>query len=184
MPEEWRDVVGFEGKYQVSNHGRVRNIKFIGRPRSKHQHRILTQKENRYGYLVVHLSCGKKDFYPTVHKLVAEAFIENPDCLPQVNHKDENKKNNDASNLEWCTALYNSQYGTGQERAQNAKKKKILQYDRFTNQLIKEHLSATDASIELFGDNRKRSAITACAKGKKNNMYGFIWRYAEGADTP
>ena len=183
MTEEWRDITGFEGKYQVSNYGRVRNIKFIGHPRSKKQERIMTPKEDRYGYLVVHLSDGKADVHPTIHKLVANAFIENPLGLPQVNHKDENKRNNYVSNLEWCTNIYNTQYGTGQKRAHDTKKKKIYQIDKDSKQLIKEHTSATDASIELFGDKNKKNAITACARGCRGTAYGFIWRYSEGDDT-
>lgn len=179
MAEVWKDVAGFEGKYQVSNHGRVRNIKFIGHPRSAKQERILTPKVDRYGYLTVHLSNGKDDFHPTLHRLVAIAFLENPLCLPQVNHKDENKRNNHANNLEWCTNIYNTQYGTGQKRAHDAKKKKILQLDKFSKQLIKEHPSATDAAVELFGDKRKNRAITACARGSMSTAYGFIWRYVE-----
>ena len=182
MTEVWRDIVGFEGKYQVSDYGRVRNIKFGGHPRSTNQERILTPKVNRYGYLVVHLSDGKHDFHPSIHRLVANAFLENPLCLPQVNHKDENKQNNHVSNLEWCTNIYNTQYGTGQKRAHDAKKKRIFQIDKFSKQIIKEHFSATDAAVELFGDKKKKEAITACARGDKATAYGFIWRYTKESD--
>lgn len=182
MLEIWKDIDGFEGTYQVSNYGRVRNIKFVGHARSKKQDRILTQSVHRDGYFMVHLSEGKKDYYPQVHRLVAKAFLENPHGLPHVNHKDENKKNNEVSNLEWCTALYNTQYGTGQKRAHENKKKRIMQFDRGTMQLIKVHLSATDAAIELFGDKKKKSFITACARGESAAAYGFVWKYEKDVD--
>ena len=182
MLEVWKDIAGFEGKYQVSNYGRVRNIKFVNHPRSAKQERILTPKMDRYGYLTVHLSNGKADFHPTIHRLVASAFLPNPLNLPQVNHKDENKQNNELSNLEWCTGIYNTQYGTGQARAHSMKKKKILQLDKFTKQLIKEHLSATDAAFEMFGKKKKSSLITACARGKRTTAYGFIWKYVDEVD--
>ena len=182
MTEVWRDIVDYEGKYQVSNHGRVRNIKFIESPRSKKKERILTPKEDRGGYLRVHLSNGKSDFHPTLHRLVATAFLDNPLCLPQVNHKDENKRNNHVSNLEWCSPIYNTQYGTGQQRASESKKKKIYQIDKFSNQIVKEYTSATDAAIELFGDKKKKNAITSCARGTIPTAFGFIWRYTKESD--
>lgn len=181
MAEEWRDIQGFEGKYQVSNLGRVRNIKFLGHPRSAKQERILSPKLKRDGYLSVHLSEGKADFHPAVHRLVAQAFIENPDNLPQVNHKDENKTNNRVDNLEWCTNLYNTRYGTGQIRAHEHKKKPILKLDMQTKEILKEYAGATDAAIEMFGIPEKKNAITACARGKLRSAFGFSWKYKTGS---
>lgn len=103
--EVWKDIEGFEGKYQVSNKGRVRNIKYLNRVNFKNDRsckaiRYLKHKISRNGYCIVHLSEGKNDFHPQIHRLVAQAFIPNPDNLPQVNHKDENKQNNSVENLE------------------------------------------------------------------------------------
>lgn len=107
MEEIWKDIPGYEGIYVVSNFGRIRNLvsgKFI-KP---------SQKDD--GYCRVCLSkngCGK---CINIHRLVAQVFIPNPDNLPQVNHKDEDKTNNVADNLEWCDAKYNINYGTSQQR--------------------------------------------------------------------
>lgn len=102
----WKPIPGFEGKYEVGDNGEVRYI------RAKHQ-RKLKQKLNRHtGYLSVCLinGGGKKPTYKAVHRLVAEAFIPNPDGLAYVNHMDEDKTNNVVGNLEWCTPEYNTNY--------------------------------------------------------------------------
>lgn len=106
MIEEWRQIPGYEGLYEVSSYGRVRNSK---------TYRIL-KHWTTFGYLMVGLS-GRKKFY--VHRLVAETFIPNIEKLPQVNHKDEDKTNNRVDNLEWCTAKYNINYGSRTERQKN-----------------------------------------------------------------
>lgn len=103
MGEIWRDIDGYEGKYQVSNWGRVRNVK---------RNIIIKPYLNHKGYEKVSLSRGTKGNTDKhrVHRLVALAFIPNPNDLPQVNHKDGNKRNNSVSNLEWCTNLQNAQH--------------------------------------------------------------------------
>lgn len=185
--EIWKDIEGFEGKYQVSNFGRVRNIKFFNRVNFKNDRsckaiRILTQKINRNGRVCVHLSDGKdKDFHPNVHRLVAKAFIPNPDNLPEVNHKDENPQNNHVDNLEWCTREYNFSYGTGQLRAHEGHKKKVAQISVDDGSIIKIWDSPTDAAIELFRDKKKKRLISSCAKGGygRKSAYGYKWKYVE-----
>lgn len=124
MTEEWRDVPGYEGLYQVSNLGNVRSVgrcitdthctrRFSGRR--------LKQFVNR-GYKVVTLSKQGVLKQIKVHRLVAEAFIPNPESYPEVNHKDENKANNLVGNLEWCDGKYNSNYGTRIARIAETKK--------------------------------------------------------------
>lgn len=121
MEEEWRDIIGYEGLYQVSNLGRVRSldrtfIRSDGRLHNK-QGRILTPGKNPRGYLFVNLSDINHKITPTrIHRLVVQTFIPNPECLPQVNHIDENKLNNSITNLEWCTNSYNTSYGTRNQR--------------------------------------------------------------------
>ena len=117
MIEEWRPVVGYEGLYEVSNTGRVRSIdryvKTCYGSYRLHKGKVLSPGIRPDGYLVVSLQYRMF----RVHRIVAEAFLPNPDNLPQVNHKDEDKSNNRVDNLEWCTAKYNNNYGTARIRA-------------------------------------------------------------------
>ena len=119
MTEEiWRPVVGYEGLYEVSNTGRVRSLDRYVRRNYFKKGRILKLNDRR-GYLFVELCLNNKTKNFSVHRLVAQAFIPNPDNLPQVNHIDEDKLNNRVENLEWCDSKYNSNYGTRKDRARN-----------------------------------------------------------------
>lgn len=124
--EEWKDVPGYLGYYQISNLGRVKSLnrtivyspsKFYpnGRVRVLKE-KILTPSVDKKGYEFVQLFINGNYRSKKIHRLVAEVFIPNPNNLEQVNHKDENKKNNKVSNLEWCTLIYNINYGTGKYR--------------------------------------------------------------------
>ena len=104
--EIWKPIKGFENRYEISSKGRVKSLNW----RNHGIERIITQKEHNRGYLQVELTDGIKSHMFLVHRLVASAFIANPDKLPLVNHKDENKKNNDVSNLEWCTQSDNMKW--------------------------------------------------------------------------
>ena len=116
MIEEWRQIPGYEGLYEVSSYGRVRSlnryVKSSFGAYRLHKGKVLSQAIRPDGYLVVSLQ--EKMF--RVHRLVAQAFISNPQGLPQVNHIDENKSNNSVDNLEWCDSKYNNNYGTARER--------------------------------------------------------------------
>lgn len=107
MDEIWKPVVGYEGLYEVSNLGRVRSIR---------RNKILNLKKERDGYIRISLCSNGVEKMYQVHRLVAKAFIPNPDNLPQINHKDEVKSNNVVDNLEWCTVAYNNSYGTRLQR--------------------------------------------------------------------
>lgn len=113
MNETWKDITGYEGRYQISSMGRVKSF-----AQDRKHGKIKLGNLNHKGYLTILLydSSGRPKWYP-VHRLVATTFIPNPDNLPQVNHKDENKRNNCVENLEWCTNDYNIHYGTGLQRA-------------------------------------------------------------------
>ena len=114
MPEIWKNIKDYEGLYQISNLGRVKRI-------WKTKENICTpilQKEYYYINLCKHQKSKRK----LLHRLVAQAFIPNPDNLTEVNHKDEDKLNNRVENLEWCTSKYNSNYGT-----RNIRKAKPIQ---------------------------------------------------------
>lgn len=113
--EIWKDVVGFEGLYQVSNFGNVRSVtRFITRSDGKtylKKRKQLKSFVTNKGYEYVMLNdFNSKQHLKTVHRLVAQAFVDNPGNLAVVNHKDENKLNNAATNLEWCTQSYNMTY--------------------------------------------------------------------------
>ena len=112
--EEWKNIIGYEGLYEVSNKGNVRNVR---------RNTLLKLSKNKYGYIQVYLYKNgiRKGF--KVHRLVAQAFILNPDNLPQVNHRDENPGNNNVDNLEWCTHKYNVNYGHRTENAINTRVK-------------------------------------------------------------
>lgn len=115
--EEWRPVVGYEGYYMVSNLGRVRSLtiwtKLVRNGveyERKRRGRVLKQQNCSNGYKQVHLAKDGLHKIHRVHRIVAEAFVDNPVNLPEVNHKDGDKQNNCASNLEWCTHSYNTHY--------------------------------------------------------------------------
>jgi hypothetical protein len=122
--EQWNDIAGFEGYYKVSNTGRVISLnrfKF-GRGRkklSKQSGKELNLKTDKYGYLTVQLCKESIRKHITVHRLVALAFMQNPLNLPQINHKDTDKKNNNISNLEWCTAKENVIHAHANGKAPN-----------------------------------------------------------------
>lgn len=122
MEEIWKDIKGFEGLYQISSLGRLKSLsRFINSNRNN-QRRIkgciIKQRVNPYnGYIQISLSKNHKYKRFYIHRLVASAFLGNPDNLPEVNHKDENKLNNCVENLEWCSSSYNKSYGTARLRA-------------------------------------------------------------------
>lgn len=134
--EVWKQVVGYEGYYEVSDHGRVRSVdrtvkcRGIGMRSLESKMRPAQKRAN--GYLFVSLCKNGTHKMLSIHRLVAEAFIPNPDNLPYVNHKDETKTNNNVDNLEWCTASYNATYGTSKLRASDkrAKPVAIIMYGR------------------------------------------------------
>lgn len=121
--EIWKDIIGYEGLYQVSSLGRVRSLDKYDSMNRFYEGRILKLFADRLGYLSVVLYSNSKRKHYLVHRLVAEAFIHNPDNLPQVNHKDENPSNDNVENLEWCDGKYNVNYGTRIDRIRDIRLK-------------------------------------------------------------
>ena len=180
MEEEiWKDIEGFEGYYQVSSLGRVRSLDRIIIRRDGIQihkkEKILKQAFNEFGYNLVNLCKNNVHKTYLVHRLVAEAFIPNPDNLPQVNHKSEfEKTDNRVCNLEWCDAKYNSNYGTRNERRVDKKSKKVYQYT-LDGILVKIWQSTKECGRNGFSNGN----IVSCCLGNKwhKTHKGYIWRY-------
>lgn len=172
MKETWKDIPDYEGLYQVSNFGKIKSLYNYKRNGTN----ILTPKIRR-GYYQIGLRKNKKRKWIAVHRLVALAFIPNPNNYKCVNHKDENTLNNNIDNLEWCTHKYNNCYGTRIERVKEKTSKKILQYDLKGN-FIKEHPSISSAAREL---KTSTGNISNCCNGhpKYHKVKGYIWRYKE-----
>ena len=148
MDEIWKDIEGFEGLYQVSNFGRVKCVehKCPGRHglRTVKEH-LMTQVKGSKGYFYVALSNMDRGRTFTVHRLVAKAFIPNPENLPCVNHKDEDKFNNNVDNLEWCTSLYNNTYNDVHLR-----RKKYVHTYEYTLDKITENVRKLKTDIQQF----------------------------------
>ena len=162
--EIWKDIEDYERLYQVSNLGNVK---------SKKRNKLLKPYTTSNDYLVVKLSHNNKQINYFVHRLVAKAFIPNPENKPQVNHKDENIQNNNANNLEWCTHSYNQNYGKRNKRVQEKLGIKINQYDLKGN-YIKTFNSITEAQKKC-----NTTHINECLSGKLKQTGGYIWKYAE-----
>ena len=181
MEEVWKDVEGYEGRYQVSNLGHVMSLNYKAHGYSK----VLTPKKNNKGYLWVELQKNGARKQVLVHRLVACAFLENPLGLSQVNHKDENPQNNQSSNLEWCDAKYNVRYSLElhPERQKRPKRfsvykrrldLKVNQYDKNGN-FVKQWDNSRDVFVKT---GMSDWSISECCRGNRKTAYGFIWQYA------
>ncbi len=129
--EIWKDIENYEGYYQVSNMGRIRSVRRILCDGKTREGTIIKAFPDAFGYIRVRLYMNGKSQRFMVHRLVATAFVDNPNGYPILNHKDENKSNNQATNLEWCTQKYNINYGTRTKRAsgENTKNHKLRKSD-------------------------------------------------------
>lgn len=175
--EIWKDVAGYEGLYQVSSEGRVKSLaRVVIRNNGQKlpiKERILKPAFNGRGYLIVDLCDGGKRKHFKVHRLVCQAFHENPDNKPQVNHIDEDTTNNRASNLEWVTAKENVNHGTRTKRMAKTNSKPVGQYTK-DGEPIKVWQSATVAERQA-GFNYQH--ICDVANGNRKTHKGFIWKY-------
>ena len=172
MKEEiWKDIQGYEGKYMVSNWGRVKSLNY----RNTGKEGILKGVANGNGYLEVILFKEGKGKHYRINRLVAQAFLPNPDNLPEVNHKDENKQNNCVENLEYCSKLYNINYGTGSKRSAEKRSKPLFGIN-IVSGLILEFPSIAEASRQT-GINLGN--ICNCLKGRYKSTGGYVWYYAD-----
>ncbi len=183
MEEEWKDISGYEGLYQVSNLGNVKSLNFgrLGRPQN------LKIGEHHTGYRIVVLAKNKVRKTKLVHVLVASAFIPNPENKPCVNHIDGNKSNNFIGNLEWVTRSENTQHAirTGLRADSNmwGKTGKLNHLSKSVNQITKDgHLVKTWPCISdaARGLSCEPCTIVNCLQGRLKSCKGYIWEYAEG----
>lgn len=160
--ETFVKIEGFEN-YEVSNLGKVRNIK---------SGRILKPHLNENGYLRYFLCENNKKKNLFLHRIIATTFIDNPEGKPCVNHIDENKLNNDLRNLEWCTAKENNIHGTRIKRIAEKLSQKVIQLDLNDNILnVFESMHQAERETGIPNGN-----INLCCNGKRKSAGGFKWR--------
>ena len=162
--ELWREVVGFEN-YMVSSLGRIY---------SKKNRIIMKSTPDNKGYFRVSFYEHGKSYTRKVHRLVAESFIDNPNGLPQVNHKDENKSNNSVDNLEWCTNKYNRHYGTATERT------RLANMNCATTSKCVRCIETGIVYPSIREARRQTGAMNIfyCCIGRRNTSNGYHWEYA------
>ncbi len=181
MKEIWKDVVGYEGLYQVSNLGNVKSLNWQrhGYPKN------LTPKLSNTNRLGVQLSRDGKTKYYLIHQLVAIAFIPNPRQYVEINHIDENPLNNAASNLEWCDHLYNVHCYLSNHPNKSKQRKATPKYGKRLNLQIKQ-MSLGGDLVCVWNNSREIAvktgmsdwSISECCRGNRKTAYGYKWQYA------
>lgn len=171
--EYWMDVDEYEGLYEVSSLGKVRSkdriIEYSNGSIHRMKGRMLKPATSKKGYLRVALSKDSKMKSYTVHRLVAQAFIDNPYGLKEINHKNEDKTDNRVENLEWCDSKYNNNYGSRIEKVS----KPVQAFNKNTGELVYEFKSTADAGRYGFD----QATVSACCLGKCKSHKGLIWSY-------
>lgn len=165
--EIWKDCKGYEGRYQISNLGRIWSVL---------SQKYLSTWLDSWGYPTVQLSAANgKRKTEKVHRLVALAFIPNPDGLPQVNHKNEDKADNRVENLEWCDNKYNSNYGTRNQRISETETKEYycVELDR-----VFKGVREVEEELGIKGHH-----ISEVCNGKRKTCGGYHWRWSDATDA-
>lgn len=174
MEEIWKDIEGYEGCYQVSNLGRVKSL---GNGKTHNSSERILKGNNIKGYLVVKLSKEGKQKQYLIHRLVAQVFIPNPNNLLQVNHIDEDKTNNTVSNLEWCSAKYNMNYGT---RTQRVVEKNTNHQNKSKKVTCIETGKIYVSTMQVERDlGFAHANISYACTGRYKTAYGFHWKYID-----
>ena len=207
--EVWKIIdhpsIGYYPNYMVSNKGRVKSLNYLGSPGEE---RILKPRNNKSYFYVALCRKGEKQKNFSVHRLVAFSFLENPENLPCVTHKDENPSNNCVENLEWCTQQYNRCYGTSIQRMKETRKTSIAFKEGIEKrkETLKNSTAWKEAIERINSKKRKKiyqyttnglvkiyssateverltafdsSSISRCCKGKQKTSYNYIWSYEE-----
>lgn len=167
MHEKWISIKGYENLYTISNTGKIKNK----------NNKLIKTKIGINGYEQVCLHNNSKVKYFLVHRLVALHFIKNNnECKSQVNHIDGNKLNNVVTNLEWVTPLYNTRHSIINGLTNN--NKKIAQISRDNGKILRTFNSIKEAAI-YTGSEKHNAHIIDCCKGRRNNAYGYMWKYLD-----
>lgn len=187
--EIWKDIKGYEGSYMVSNYGRVKSLKkyieSYNHTRTQYRpEKILKQYKSKWGYMRVYLTQNSIKKMYAVHRLVASAFIDNPNNKPCVNHIDNDRSNNHLDNLEWCTYKENNNWAKKQGRrvfteewkqkiSATRKLKPVVGIDENGNKIYFDAVRATSKA----GFDCK--AVIRCCKGLQKAHKGYRWEYAQ-----
>lgn len=169
--------------YDVSPSGEVSSLERDYVDSRGHKRKVISQimktNQDRYGYEKIGLRCNGRYVWTTVGRLVAEKYIPNPHNLPQVNHKNENTLDNRVDNLEWCTANYNSNYGSRTRRSAETRSKPLLAVDYEHNEEYFQSASEAARTLSL-----KQGNISACLRGDQTHSGGFTFRHVDsGGDV-
>lgn len=173
--EIWKDVVGFENLYKISNYGRLKSLCSNNNSKAYNKDKIRKVFPNGKNYLSCLIYKNFTKYNRRIHRMVAQAFIPNPNNFPQVNHIDGNKWNNKIDNLEWCTNSENQIHVYKNNLEKPGLKRTVKQYDLNGN-YIQTFEYISDATKKL---NINCSSIISVCKGKRKTAGGYIWKYAD-----
>lgn len=168
IKEIWKDIPNYEDLYQASNLGRIKSLNFNGTGKEKIRS---IQTTGNYNHIILYKNGKRKNF--SIQKLIALTFIPNPNNYKEINHKDENTRNNNVNNLEWCNHNYNINYGNRTKKMKEKQSIKINQYDLYGN-YIKTWDCMNDA-IRFYNNTH----ICDVCKNKRKNASGFLWKYKQ-----